>query len=207
MPITFAEAPAGTTAGLARALPALGRSAAIEARAPAITRAADRFSLGGAMRVARTLGEVATADAVATPVYILGLADIAAGRIVDGARLKLWAHIVPTAAGAVSAESRASDTRFSQISNGIAVGRFRNALTRMATAPQPGDNGEVAQLRIPALHTTLLWLKGSRRNDSFEPVETSLSSLKVGQRYTAAELANALKPFAAQRRANPDADG
>jgi|GEM_PF-1298289 hypothetical protein len=206
MPINFAKPPAAMAANLAAALPRLAGSANLEARAPALTRAAARLATGDAMRIATTLADVAGSDAVTTPVYLLGLEDLAAGRIVQGAKLKLWAQILPTEAGAVSAEARASDARFSQMSNGISVGRFRNALTRMAAAP-PADDGEVAQLRIPALEITLLWLKGGRSGDRFEVVDAPPGVLTNGQSFSAAELAAALKPHAASRLANRNADG
>jgi hypothetical protein len=206
MPINFAKPPAAMAANLAAALPRFASSAALEARAPAITRGAARLALGDAMRMATTLAEVRDADAVATPVYMLGLDDLAAGRISQSAKLKLWAQIVPTEAGAVSAEARASDARFAQMSNGISVGRFRNALTRMAAAP-PADDGEVAQLRIPALQITCLWLKGGKAGDRFEVVDAPPGVLPIGQTYSAAELAAALKTHAVSRLANAQADG
>jgi hypothetical protein len=191
---------------LAAALPKLAASSAIEARAPAITRAAARIAVGEQLRIATKLADVAEADAVTTPVYTLGLNDLAVGKVAQGAKLKLWAQILPTEAGAVSAETRASDARFAQISNGIGVGRFRNALTRMAAAP-PADDGEVAQLRIPALHITCLWLKGGSSGDRYEVVDAPPGVLPIGKIYSAAELAAALQPHAASRLANPDADG
>jgi hypothetical protein len=206
MTISFAKPPAAMAANLAAVLPRLAASASLEARAPAITRGAARLSAGSAMRIAVNLDDVRDADAVATPVYVLGLRDLAAGKIIEGAHLKLWAQIMPTQAGAVSAEARASDARFAQMSNGISVGRFRNALTRMAAAP-PADDGEVAQLRIPALQITCLWLKGGRNADRFEVVDAPPGLLPIGQIYSAAELAAALKAHAASRLANATADG
>lgn len=205
MPINFAKPPAAMAANLAAVLPRLAASATLEARAPAITRGAARMAVGDAMRIAATLADVREADAITTPVYILGLEDLAAGRIGQSAKLKLWAQIVPTEAGAVSAEARASDAHFSQMSNGISVGRFRNALARMAAAP-PADDGEVAQLRIPALHITLLWLKGGK-SERFEVIDAPPGVLTNGQILSAAELAAALKPHAASRLANRNADG
>uniref|UniRef100_UPI0018CC2374 hypothetical protein n=1 Tax=Sandarakinorhabdus oryzae TaxID=2675220 RepID=UPI0018CC2374 len=191
---------------LAAALPHLAASTNLEARAPALTRAATRLATGNALRIAATLADVAQADAVTTPVYMLGLEDLAAGRIAQSAKLKLWAQILPTEAGAVSAEARASDAAFAQMSNGIGASRFRNALTRMAAAP-PADDGEVAQLRIPALHISCLWLKGGRGGDRFEVIEAPPGVLTVGQTLSAAQLAAALKTHAVSRLANRDADG
>jgi hypothetical protein len=206
MPITFAKPPAAMAGNLAAVLPRLAASTTLEARAPAITRAASRIAIGDQLRMATNLAEVADADGFTTPVYTLGLEDLAAGKLAQGAKLKLWAQILPTEAGAVSAESRASDAKFAQVSNGISVGRFRNALTRMAAAP-PADDGEVAQLRIPALHITLLWLKGGRSGDRYEVVDAPPGVLTNGQKFSAAELAAALKPHATSRLANRNADG
>jgi hypothetical protein len=206
MTISFAKPPAAMAGNLAAVMPRLAISGGIEARAPAIARAANRMAAGVAMKMATTIGDVAEAEALTTPVYMLGLDAIAAGRIADGAKLKLWAQIVPTEAGAVSAEARASDAHFAQVSNGISVGRFRNALTRLAAAPPTGD-AEVAQLRVPALHLTLLWLKGKGGIDSYEVVDAPPGVLSVGQKLSAAELAKALKPLAAARMANPNLDG
>ncbi|WP_426163906.1 hypothetical protein [Sandarakinorhabdus sp. DWP1-3-1] len=207
MPITFAVPPAGVAAALAETLPQLGRSAAIEMRAPAITEAAGRFALGDQLNVARNLEEVAASDAIATPVYVLGLDQLIAGNVAAGAKLALWAHIMPTNAGAVSAEVSAADTKFAQISNGIAIGRFRNAVTRMATeeAVEGGADGEVAQLRIPALQLTLLWLRKAGA-DSFEPLEVSSPALEVGRHYSEKELVAALHDEA-QARAAGQGDG
>jgi hypothetical protein len=208
MPITFAKPPAGMAAALAEALPRIGNSAAVEMRAPAISRAASGFAMGDDMRVAMQMDDVEGADAIATPVYVAGLDDIINGRLVAGARLALWAQIVPTEAGAVSAEVTATTTKFAQISNGIANGRFRNAVTRMAAPAGEGStaDGEIAQLRVPALHMTFLWLKAKKGDDLFEPVETSMAAVKVGQRYTEKQLVEALRG-PAQVAASNQGDG
>ena len=204
MPITLATPPEAAAVELGKRLPPLARSAALEARAPAIGRAASRFDLRADMRVARNLTDVVDADVVASPVYSLGLDQLAKDKLGDGARLTGWSWVIATEAGAVSAETTADTHRFAQISNAASAGRFRRALLQLAQAGGEAD-GEAVQLRIPALHTSLLWIKGSR--ELYEVLDTSVAGLEVGRRYTAAELKRILKPEAQSRLRNADLDG
>lgn len=203
MPVTLATPPEAAVASLAVRLPPLANSMALDARAPAISRAAARFGLKGDMRVAKTLAEVADADAVAAPVYALGLDQLAKGKLGDGATLAAWTHIIATEAGPVSAETTAGTNRFAQISNAASAGRFRRALVRMADGSDA--DGEAVQLRIPALHTSLLWVKG--RREIYEVLDTSVAGLEIGKRYSAAELLGILKPAAAAALGAGNLDG
>ena len=204
MPVTLATPPEAAAAELGQRLPPLARSAALEARAPAIGRAAARFGLKADLRVARTLAEVADADAVASPVYALGLDQLAKGKLGDGAKLAGWAWVVATEAGPVSAETTADTHKFAQISNAASAGRFRRALLRLAEKGDEAD-GQAVQLRIPALHTSLLWVKGKR--EIYEVLDSPVAGLEVGRRYTAAELRKILKPEADSRARTTDLDG
>lgn len=204
MPVTLATPPEAAAVELGKRLPPLARSAAIEARAPAIGRAATRFNLRSDMRVARSLAEVADSDVVASPVYALGLDQLAKGKMGDGAKLTGWSWVIATEAGAVSAETIAGTNRFAQISNAASAGRFRRALLLMAQGSGDAD-GEAVQLRIPALHTSLLWIKGKR--EVYEVLDTTVAGLVVGRRYTAAELQKILKPEAESRLRTPNLDG
>jgi hypothetical protein len=204
MPITLAIPPEAAAAELGKRLPPLARSAALEARAPAIGRAATRFELKADMRVARSLADVADADVVASPVYALDLDQLVKGKLGDGARLTAWSWVIATEAGAVSAETTAGTNRFAQISNAASAGRFRRALLRMAQGSGDAD-GEAVQLRIPALHTSLLWIKGKR--EVYEVLDSPVAGLETGRRYTAAELQKILKPEAESQLRNPDLDG
>lgn len=204
MPVTLVPPPAAASAELFQQLPPLAESAALGERAPAIGRAAARFGLGENMRLATSLAEVAEADAVASPVYALGLDQIAKGRLGDGATLAGWSYVVATEAGPVSAETTAGDHRFTQVSNAASAGRFRRALVQMATGPDDAD-GEAVQLRIPALHTSLLWVKG--RREVYEVLDSGVPGLEVGRRYPASELLKILRPAAEAARAAPDLDG
>lgn len=204
MPITLATPPEAAAVELGKRLPPLARSAALEARAPAIGRAAGRFELKADMRVARNLAEVADADVVASPVYALGLDQLAKGKLGDGARLTAWSWVIATEAGAVSAETVAGTNRFAQITNDASAGRFRRALLRMGEGGADAD-GEAVQLRIPALHTSLLWIKG--RREVYEVLDTSIAGLEVGRRYSAADLQKILKPEVDSRLRNANLDG
>lgn len=204
MPVTLATPPEAAAAELGKRLPPLARSAALEARAPAIGRAATRFGLKADMRVARSLAEVADADAVASPIYALGLDQLAKGKLGDGARLTGWSWVIATEAGAVSAETTADTNRFAQISNAASAGRFRRALLRMAAGSGDAD-GEAVQLRIPALHTSLLWIKGKR--EVFEVLDSGIAGLEIGRRYSAAELQKILKPEAEASLRTANLDG
>lgn len=204
MPVTLVTPPAAAIGELGRRLPPLGQSAALDAHAPAIGRAAARFGLQANMRVARTLAEVADADAVASPVYALGLDQLAQGKLGDGARLAAWAWVIPTEAGPVSAETIAGTNRFAQISNAASAGRFRRALLRLADHGDEAD-GEAVQLRIPALHTSLLWVKG--KQELYEVLDSGVAGLETGRRYTADELKRILRPEAEARLRSANLDG
>ncbi|HYR09291.1 MAG TPA: hypothetical protein VEQ60_16015 [Longimicrobium sp.] len=206
MPVTLATPPDAVLAELARALPRIARSAAVQQRAPAITRAASRFTLAGNMRVARSIDDISDADALPMPVYVVGLDDLAKGNLRAGARLVLWSHIVATEAGPVSAEVRSDNSRFAQVSNSVAVGRARASLLKLAQSTG-GDalDGEAAELRIPALHTSMLWIRGPR--ETFEVLDSALPELPEGHRYSAAELTKILRPIAEARLRNPEAEG
>jgi hypothetical protein len=206
MPVTLATPPDAVLAELAKTLPRIARSTAVEERAPAITRAASRFELAGDMRVARSPEEIPDADALPLPVYVLGLDELAKGRLEKGAQLALWSHIVATEAGSVSAEVRSDNNRFAQVSNNIAVGRARSSLLQMVqNESADAPDGEAAELRIPALHTSLLWIKG--RREAFEVLDSALAELTDGQRYSAAELVKILRPVAEARLREPEAEG
>lgn len=204
MPVTLATPPEAAAAELGKRLPPLARSAALEARAPAIGRAASRFELRADMRVARSLADVADADVVASPVYALGLDQLARGRLGDGARLTGWSWVIATEAGAVSAETTADTHRFAQITNAASAGRFRRALLRLGEGSGDAD-GEAVQLRIPALHTSLLWIKG--RGEVYEVLDTAVAGLEPGRRYSAADLLKILKPEADARLRDDALDG
>lgn len=204
MPVTLATPPEAAAAELGKRLPPLARSAALEARAPAIGRAASRFELRADMRVARSLADVADADVVASPVYALGLDQLARGRLGDGARLTGWSWVIATEAGAVSAETTADTHRFAQITNAASAGRFRRALLRLGEGSGDAD-GEAVQLRIPALHTSLLWIKG--RREVYEVLDTAVAGLETGRRYSAADLLKILKPEADARLRDDALDG
>ena len=191
MSITFAEPPAAVSAALEAVMPRIGRSASIEARSPAIARAANAFSVQ--LRTPRKLDEVATADAIATPVYVLGLDELAKGNIAHGAKLALWSHILSSEAGPVSAEVSATTSRFAQMTDSRAIARLKTRLVAMASADDHKGDYEVAQLRIPALHLSFLWLKAAGGKDVFEPTEATGDAVKVGKRYSEAELAAALR--------------
>lgn len=204
MPVTLATPPIAAVESLAQRLPPLAQSAALEARAPAIGRAAARFGLKADMRVAKGIDEVADADAVATPVYAVGLDQLAKGKLGEGAKLAAWAWVIATEAGPVSAETSADTNKFAQISNAASAGRFRRALIGMAQRGSDAD-GEAVQLRIPALHTTLLWVKG--RRELFEVLDSSVAGLEIGRRYTQAELVKILKPEADAQLRGGDVEG
>lgn len=204
MSITFAEPPAAVMSALEAVMPRIGRSAAIEARSPAIARAANAFA--PQFRVPRRLADMASADAIATPVYVLGLDELGRGNIVRGARLALWSHILGSEAGPVSAEVSAVTSRFAQMTDSRAISRLRTRLTAMAAEDEREGDFQVAQLRVPALHLSLLWLKSADGHDVFEPTEVTGGAVKVGQRYTEAELAAALRG-AAQARGSGEGDG
>jgi hypothetical protein len=204
MPVTLVTPPEAAAVELGRRLPPLAESASLEARAPAIGRAAARFGLKADMRVAQNLADVADSDAVASPVYALGLDQLAEGKLGDGARLAGWSWVIATEAGTVSAETTADTNRFAQISNAASAGRFRHALIRLAESGGEAD-GEAVQLRIPALHTSLLWVKGTR--ELYEVLDSGVADLEVGRRYTAAELQKILKPEAESRLRTSNLDG
>lgn len=215
MPVTLAIPPAAVLEELARTLPRVAASTAIGQRSPAITRAAGRFNLAQQLRLARTPVEVADADAIAMPVYTVGLDDLAAGRLQDGAKQVLWSQIVTTEAGPVSAEVDSRKNSFAQITNAAAGGRARASLIRLSqgagmrrgAADDDADepDGEAAELRIPALHFSFLWFRGGR--GSFEVLDSTDPQLPVGRRIGAAALQTLLQARAAERLAAEDADG
>ena len=204
MPVTLVPPPTPAGAELAERLPPLAESSALAVRAPAIGRAAERFGLKENLRLATSVADVAEADAVASPVYALGLDQLAKGRLGDGAKLAAWSYVMATEAGPVSAETTADTLRFAQVNNAASAGRFRRALMQIAANPGDAD-GEAVQLRIPALHTSLLWVKG--RREVYEVLDTLVPGLEVGRRYSAAELVRILKPEAEAVLRNPDLDG
>jgi hypothetical protein len=71
-------------------------------------------------------------------------------------------------------------------------------------APDAPD-GEAAELRIPALNTSLLWIRGGR--GVLEVLDTQLSELRIGQVYSAEDLAGILRPIAQARLGNPQGEG
>lgn len=205
MPVTLATPPDSVLAEIARTLPRIARSAAVRQRAPEITLAASRLALGGSMRVARSLDDITDADALSLPVYVLGLDDLATGSL-GGAQLSLWSHIVATEAGPVLVEVSSHNGRFAEVSNSAAAGRARELLLKLRqSGARDAPDGEAAELRIPALHTSLLWVRGAR--ETFEVIESALPELSEEHLYTAAELTGILRPIAAARLREPEAEG
>lgn len=195
MPITLATPPDAILTELANTLPRIAGSAGIAQRAPSITRSAYRFTLADAMRVAHAPEEIADADALPIPVYVVGLDDLAQGHLEETARLALWSYIVATEAGAVSAEVTSESSQFAQISNTAAAGRARSALIGFAqNESADAPDGEAAELRVPALHLSLLWIRGE--NGTFEVLDFQGPELPIGRRFGVDELEGVLRTLA-----------
>lgn len=185
MPIETPEAPKPSIEALRALLPAFIASAGMRQAAPhfAASLLASPQSLAS--------------PGLSYPVYVLGLADVAAGAGVRKAKLSAWRHEFGAEGEVVSAEVSAG--RRPHFAGLNVNSRFRSVLQELRLAAEAKDfNGksyEARLLQISALGVRALWLKAKSRShaDVVIPLAPTRSELTAGRHYSFAEFIAALK--------------
>jgi|HubBroStandDraft_1064217.scaffolds.fasta_scaffold342815_1 hypothetical protein len=202
MPIDIPPPPPASISSLSAALSRIAAAHSLAAQAPSLARSANR-----AVRE-RGTADVST-PVLSSPVYVLGLDAIVAGRDLAGAKLGLWTHFLPSAQGAddvVSADVSADTSRFASLNEGPQVlGFFRQVRTLQQAADLGPQSFGLAQLRVPALHVEAVWLRDRAGTGGIViPVAPTSPALSAGRRYSVAEFLAALRPAAEAALANTD---
>ena len=138
-------------------LPKIAGNRGIPSKAPLLAQGANRM-----------LQEQGASNAptpmLSSPVYVLGLDAIVAGRDLSAAKLAMWTHFFPSARDGddrlMAADVNADTSRFASLKEGPQVRAFYRQVQALQQAPDIGLRSfELAQLRIPALHVKAVWLK------------------------------------------------
>jgi hypothetical protein len=195
MPLDIAQPPAASISSLNAVLPKVAGSRGIALQAPLLAQGANR-----------ALQEKGTSDAprplLSSPVYVLGLDAIVAGRDFSTAKLALWTHFLASVPDGdnqvVAADVNADTSRFASLKEGPQVLAFYRQVQVLVQAPDIGPQSfELAQLRIPALHVKAVWLKDKAGGgDVVIPVAPTDPTLTPGRRYSVPEFLAALRPAA-----------
>ena len=202
MPIDIAQPPPASISSLSAVLPRIAGSRDIGSKAPRLTQGANRMLGQG--------GADAPRPTLSSPVYVLGLDAIVAGRDLSAAKLAMWTHFFPSAPDddnqLVAADVNADTSRFASLKEGPQVRAFYRQVQALQQAPDIGAQSfELAQLRIPALHVKAVWLKGKAgASDVLIPVAPTDPALTAGRRYSAQEFLAALRPAAESAIAHTD---
>ncbi len=216
MPLIIHPAPAAAMATLDATMPRLAGAAAA---APAATTEGVAGEEGPSLRVsvARRAPNIAAAarsyvdrgaravdGVVSAPVVIAGLDTLAAGRSPRSLEPRLWANVLHDSAhlAVAIADVDAHDFKFTAVSEGDSVSALGRTLRqlRAGEADSPVQR-ELAMIRVPALHLTAVWLKGttSPDDDVVIPNPGPIAPLVAGKRYTMAEFMAVVTPMAADR--------
>jgi hypothetical protein len=155
---------------------------------------------------ARILSDARTEDmALAEPhqAYVVGLADIASGKLLEAARLVSWRYLViqePNAVAEVelSAGADAAKREFLGLHQGPFANGTLEALRIAEDLPEIKKKPfELRFLKIPALYFAALWL-ARPKEDIIIPLHEPPAGLKANQPYSEKEILKALKSPAAQ---------
>jgi hypothetical protein len=195
MPLDIPQAPAASISSLNAVLPKVAGNPGIARQAPLISQ--------GATRALQEKGASdAPKPAFSSPVYVVGLDAILAGRDFSTAKLSLWTHFFPSGVNGdnqvVAAEVNADTSRFAALKEGPQVLGFYQQVRALQQAPDIGSRSfELAQLRIPALHVNAIWLKDKAgTGDVVIPIAPTDPALTPGRRYSVPEFLAALRPAA-----------
>jgi hypothetical protein len=203
MPIDIAQPPPASISSLSTVLPKIAGNRGIASKAPLLAQGANRM-----------LQEQGASNAptpmLSSPVYVLGLDAIVAGRDLSAAKLAMWTHFFPSARDGddqlMAADVNADTSRFASLKEGPQVRAFYRQVQALQQAPDIGLRSfELAQLRIPALHVKAVWLKDKGgTSDVVIPIAPTDPALTPGRRYSVRELLAALRPAAETAIAHTD---
>lgn len=203
MPLDIAQPPTTSLSSLNAVLPKIAGSPGLALRAPILTQ--------GANRALRGQGTADSPSALlSSPVYVLGLDAIVAGRDLSAAKLAFWTHFLSSGADGdgqvVAADVHADTSRFASLREGPQVIAFYRQVQELRQMPDIARQSfELAQLRIPALHVKAVWLKNKAGSDDIIiPIAPTDPALTSGRRYSVLEFLNALRPAAELAIAHTD---
>jgi hypothetical protein len=203
MPIDIAPPPAASISSLSAVLPRIAGSRGVASKAPLLAQGANRMLQGQG-------GADSPRPTLSSPVYVLGLDAIVAGRDLSAAKLAMWTHFFSAARDGddqlVAADVNADTSRFASLKEGPQVRAFYRQVQALQQAPDIGLRSfELAQLRIPALHVKAVWLKDEGgTSDVVIPIAPTDPALTAGRRYSVQGLLAALRPAAESAIAHTD---
>ena len=190
MALEIAQPPSQSLQALSAALPRLAARVGITSHAPLITRTLEMTTQHpSALQVAPVT------PVLSSPVFILGL-DAIANRIgLAATRQVFWTHLLPSEGDAVVAADVKSDHHeFAALTQGPHPSAFLQQVRTLQGSPaMEGHSYQLAQLRIPALHVTAVWLRDKDgKNDILIPIAPTPPELIAGRSYSMTEFENAL---------------
>ncbi|HSS22245.1 MAG TPA: hypothetical protein VLL54_19395 [Pyrinomonadaceae bacterium] len=137
------------------------------------------------------------------PLYVVGLSDIAEGKLLAAAVLRGWRYIVlkgDETVGAVnlSFDDQGKNLQFSHISHGPFAQSTVEGIRYAEGLPEVVSNEyELRLLDVPSVYVVSLWLHG--KNDRLIPLPPTNQTLKPYEAYSEAEMTAALQPEAIHR--------
>ncbi len=191
MPLEITQPPSQSLESLSTTLPRLAARAGVARQAPLITRVLEM-----ATQHPSALHVTPVAPVLSSPVYVLGLDTIAARRGLSAARLMAWTHLLPSAGTeVVSADVKADTHEFLGLTEGPHPNVFVQQVQTLQTSSEvEGHSYQLAQLRVPALHVTAVWLRDKEgTSDVLIPLAPTPPELEAARRYSADQFEAALQ--------------
>ncbi|MCC6460038.1 MAG: hypothetical protein IT260_06190 [Saprospiraceae bacterium] len=157
----------------------------------------------GRKRAAKSRSEEDEGALLSHAVYHASAADLASAQGLKNARQVAWRHFhYHPKEGYVAHEIRIGDQpgehHFSAVHAGQMVEQMRALGPTIESLQElEKDNYEVALLRLSALKTVAIWLRGSqRKNDYLIPLKPCFHGLVAGQLYTSKDFLAIVKKVA-----------
>lgn len=191
MAIEIAQPPAQSLQALSTVLPRLAGRVGTTRHAPLITR-----TLEMATQHPSALEVAPIAPVLSSPVFVLGLDAIANRSALTASRQAYWTHLLPSEGNEVVAADVNSDrNEFAALTQGPHPSAFLQEVRTLQASPaMQGHSYQLAQLRVPALHVTAVWLQDKEgKNDIIIPIAPTPPELIAGRSYSAGEFENALQ--------------
>lgn len=166
-----------------------------------LARSGPAAAVPAAAAATRTAGRPVTPE-VSAPVYVLGLGDVVGGGGLPGAELAVWTHVLPVSpdedAGVAAADVDARTWRLASVTEGPPIAGLRRQVRELtadgSAAGGGGDTYQLAVLRVPALHVSAVWLRGTGdAGDVLVPLPGPGSPLEAGRHYSTGEFLDALR--------------
>ena len=214
MPIEIPEMPSKIAEALAaglRKFAVAASPASPDAAGPLVARP----SIARSGRVISRSIEAALAPGappgVGASMVVLGLDEIVKGNPLRKSKAKLWLQLLPAGEGgdAAMAEVDQAKAKLTSIAEGPEVKALAKRINGIAAQRTRSPvRQELTLIRVPALHLTAIWLKGTEdeADDVVIPNDGPIAPLVPGQRYPLGEFQRIVAAMAAERLAKTKDD-